>query len=163
MADYTQRPFAIVLGCSDSRTPVEILFDEGFGDLFVVRIAGNVENADGVASLEYGAKVLGIPLIMVMGHTACGAVDAAVGVADGGAMPGGAVDDIVNHILPAVRAAKNEVTPDQNLLTEAIKANAIQSRDIVLKDPLIAAEVSKGKLEVVAAYYDIDTGKFVVL
>ena len=71
--------------------------------------------------------------------------------------------DIVNHILPAVRAAKNEVTPDQNLLTEAIKANAIQTRDIVLKDPLIAAEVSKGPPEVAAAYYDIDTGKFVVL
>ncbi|HNP55332.1 MAG TPA: carbonic anhydrase [Gordonia sp. (in: high G+C Gram-positive bacteria)] len=158
-----QEPFAAILTCADSRVPVEIVTDQGFGDLFVVRVAGNVVGSSELGSLQYAVEHLHVPLIAVAGHAKCGAVDAAVGVADGGAMPGGAVDDIVNHILPAVRAAKNEVTPDQNLLTEAIKANAIQSRDIVLKDPLIAAEVSKGKLEVVAAYYDIDTGKFVVL
>lgn len=156
-----QEPFAAILTCADSRVPVEIVTDQGFGDLFVVRVAGNVVGSSELGSLQYAVEHLHVPLIAVAGHAKCGAVGAAVEVADGGAMPGGAIDDIVDHIMPAVRAAKTD--PGDDLLTRAIKANAIQSRDIVGKDPLIAHEVAAGKLEVVAAFYDIDTGKFTLL
>ncbi|WP_344716214.1 carbonic anhydrase [Gordonia defluvii] len=156
-----QEPFAAILGCADSRVPVEILTDQGFGDLFVVRVAGNIVGKSELGSLQFAVEHLHVPLIAVVGHAKCGAVDAAVGVAGGGAMPGGAVDDIVNHILPAARKAKGEQGGD--LLTRAIKDNAIQSRDQLLKDPLIAGEVKKGTLEVVAAYYTLEDGRFVVL
>ena len=155
-----QEPFAAILTCADRGSPSRSSPIRGFGDLFVVRVAGNV-----VGSSELGSPVRGgapaRPTDRRRGSRQVRRGGRGCRVADGGAMPGGrSTTSSTTSRRPC--AAKNEVTPDQNLLTEAIKANAIQSRDIVLKDPLIAAEVSKGKLEVVAAYYDIDTGKFVV-
>ncbi len=156
-----QEPFAVILSCADSRVPPEILLDQGFGDLFVVRVAGNIVGRSELGSIQYAVEHLHTPFIAAVGHSKCGAVDAAVGVVDGGAKPGGAIDDIVDHIVPAVRKAKAGHGDD--LVTRAIKDNARQSRDQLLTDPMIAGKVKAGKLEVVAAYYTLDDGRFVVL
>lgn len=156
-----QEPFAVILSCADSRVPPEILLDQGFGDLFVVRVAGNIVGRSELGSIQYAVEHLHTPLIATVGHAACGAVGAAVDVADGGSRPGGAIDDIVDHILPAVQKAKTE--PGDDLLTKAIQVNARQSRDQLLADPLIAGMVKEDKLKVIAAYYALDNGRFVVL
>ena len=104
-----QTPIAAILSCADSRVPPELIFNQGPGDLFVVRVAGNVENADGLASLEYGTEVLGIPLIMVMGHSNCGAVAAAIKVHRENLVLPGHLPGLIDLLLPAVKAGKVKV------------------------------------------------------
>jgi carbonic anhydrase len=146
-----QHPVAAVLSCSDSRVPPELVFDRGLGDLFVVRVAGNIaDNAD-LGSLEYAAEHLDIHLAIVLGHKRCGAVDAAV---KGGEAPG-KIKSLVDAILPAVSAAKGM---PGDLLDNAIRMNATQVAARLRTEPMLAH-----KVRVVAAYYDLDTGKITIL
>lgn len=158
----TQRPFAAILSCADSRVSPELAFDQGPGDLFVVRVAGNFVNDDGLASLEYAINFLETPLIMVLGHSNCGAVDAAIKVVrDGLALPGH-LPDMIEPIRPAaeVALAKSPANP----LGLAIAAN-VQNAVALLEtaEPILAARVKSRSLRVVGAQYDLETGQVVLL
>jgi carbonic anhydrase len=143
-----QEPFAAVLSCADSRVPVEMVFDQSIGHIFVTRVAGNVVTAEIIASLEYGAIVLGTKVILVMGHAGCGAVKATI---QGKEVPG-QISALFPHIQPAV----DQAGPD---LEAATKANAkLQAALLREASTVIASLVKDKKIEVVAGYYDIATG-----
>jgi len=155
MANVPQRPFAIVLGCSDSRTPVEILFDEGFGDLFVVRIAGNIVAPSVVGSIEFAASQFGTRLVVVMGHTGCGAVSATVRALETGMGPESKnIRAITDRIAPHIQGL---VRPGD--VREAVRANVRASVDHLRHGSRILEElVLAGRLAVVGAEYDLETG-----
>src|SRR5271166_2915711 len=143
-----QEPFAAVLSCADSRVPVELVFDQSIGHIFVTRVAGNVVTPELIGSLEYGAAVLGTKVIMVMGHSNCGAVKAAI---QGKDVPG-QISSLFPHIQPAV----NQAGPD---LAAASKANAkIQATLLQESSTVISGMVKSGGVKVVAGYYDLGTG-----
>src|SRR5712691_11698228 len=155
-----QRPMAVIVGCADSRVPPEILFDRGVGDLFVVRVAGNVIGGAGVfvkGSIEYGIVELGTSLVMVLGHSACGAVKAAIQhLDDRDALPG-SLGPLVNGIRPAVLKAKSR---SGNLLDNAIRANVeIGVGQLRSLQPIVAPAVKRGAVKVVGAVYDLSTGR----
>ena len=147
-----QEPFAIILSCSDSRVTPETVFDQGLGDIFVVRVAGNVVDNLGLGSIEYAAEHLHVPLIMVLGHEKCGAVAATVA---GGHAPGH-INSVVKAIKPAVAATKGM---KGDAVENVVRAN-VQSvvQQIQKSKPILNELVSKGKLKVVGARYDLDTG-----
>ena len=148
-----QEPFAAVLSCADSRVPVELIFDQTIGHLFVTRVAGNIVTPEIIASLEYGVAVLGVKALVVLGHSACGAVKAAM-TAD--AVPG-QISALYPHIQPAV----DQAGPD---LDAAIKANAkIQAALLRKASTVISGLLKEGKLKVVAGYYDIASGAVTML
>lgn len=155
---HGQHPFAAVLSCSDSRVPLEIVCDEGLGDLFVARVAGNVAGADEIGSAEYAADHLGIPLLVVLGHTACGAVTAATS----DAKLHGCVAALVSRIQPAVAKVRQR-RPElkgEPLIAASIRANVWLSVANMLKNSEILRDrVKAGKLKVVGAIYDIKTGQ----
>jgi carbonic anhydrase len=148
-----QTPFAAVLACADSRVPVELVFDEGVGDIFVTRVAGNVVTPELIGSLEYGAAVLGTKVILVLGHAGCGAVHATI---DGKAVPG-QISSLFPHIQPAVDQAGHD-------LEAAIKANAkIQAGLLSQSSTVISSMIKEGKVKVVAGYYDLASGTVTIL
>jgi len=143
-----QEPFAAVLSCADSRVPVELVFDQTIGHLFVTRVAGNVITPEIIASLEYGAVVLGTKVILVLGHANCGAVSAAI---KGKEVPG-QISALFAHIQPAI----DQAGPN---LEAATKANArIQATLLSQASTVVAGLVKAGKLKVVAGFYDLGTG-----
>jgi carbonic anhydrase len=153
-----QYPFASIVSCADSRLAPELAFDQGPGELFVVRVAGNFVNEDGLASLEYGAIVLGVPLIMVLGHSNCGAVNATIKVVKDGTTLPGHLPSLINAIRPAVTAAQAKNPAD--LLTEATAENVrLNVKSLRSATPILSDLVAGGKLKVVGAVYDIATGK----
>jgi carbonic anhydrase len=144
-----QTPYAAFLGCADSRVPIEIVFDQGFGDLFVTRIAGNVAATENIASLEFATEVLGAKVLYVLGHTSCGAVTAA---AKGAPVPG-QISALFQHIRPAVRAAKGDVEA-------AIRENVrLQAQTLVEGSTVISSLVSSGKVIVAGGVFDLQTGR----
>lgn len=148
-----QKPIAAVLGCADSRVPPEVVFDQGLGDLFVARVAGNVATDDIIASLEYAVAHLGPKLIVVLGHERCGAVGAAM---QGGASEGH-LDVLLDRIKPAVSAAKQD-KGDQ--LDSAVKRNVANVvSQLKSSNPILAAKVKSGEIRIVGARYDLDSGK----
>lgn len=148
-----QHPHAQILSCSDSRVPPEIIFDQGLGDLFVVRVAGNVATDTELGSLEYGAEHLHVPLLVVLGHEKCGAVTAAV---EGGP-PEGHIAALVNLIIPAVE--KSRRLPGDPV-TNAVRSNVeLVVRQLRSSTPLLSELVAHGKLRIVGAVYSLDTGK----
>jgi carbonic anhydrase len=148
-----QEPFASVLACADSRVPVELLFDQSIGHVFVNRVAGNIATSEIIASIEYGVAVLGTRVLMVLGHAACGAVEASIA---GKAVPG-QISALYRYIRPAIDEAGGE-------LEATIKANAkIQANLLKNSSPVIASAIKDGKLSAVAAYYDLSSGKVVLL
>jgi carbonic anhydrase len=148
-----QEPFAAVLSCADSRVPVELVFDQSIGHIFVTRVAGNVITPEIIDSLEYGAAVLGTKVILVMGHSNCGAVKATI---QGKEVPG-QISALFPHIQPAV----NEAGPD---LASATKANAkIQATLLRESSTVISGLVKSGSVKVVAGYYDLGTGSVTVV
>lgn len=150
-----QEPFAIIVGCSDSRVSPEIVFDQGVGDLFVVRVAGNVIGNVELDSIEYGAIYLHSSVILVLGHENCAAVDAVIhGVTKD-------IESVATLIEPAVREQRAKKA--SNLLEASIKANALNMREFLLKSPVIQRLVSEKKLEVYAGYYDLQSGAVEVL
>jgi carbonic anhydrase len=144
-----QAPFAAFLGCADSRVPVEIVFDQGFGDLFVSRIAGNIAVAEQIASLEFGTAVLGAKVLYVLGHTACGAVSATMAGTD---VPG-QISALYYHIRPAVRASGGSL---DKAIIENVRNQALALRD---GSTVINRMVNEGKLLVVGGVYDLGTGR----
>ena len=151
-----QNPKAIVLGCSDSRVPPELVFDEGLGDLFVVRVAGNVAEPDTVGSIEYAAEHLGTPLLVVLGHLGGGAVTAAAEA--GAASPEGNIGSIVKDIQPAVASVKKP--GPEGLVHDAVHANArAVAAAISARSPAIAELQKEGKLKIVVGVYDLASGK----
>jgi len=159
MARTPQRPFAIILGCSDSRTPVEILFDQGFGDLFVVRIAGNIVAPSVIGSIEFAASEFSSQLVVVMGHTGCGAVTATVRAIETGRGPeSNNIRDITSRIAPHIEAL---VRPGDHaaVMREAVRANVRASASHLRHGSRILEElVLGGRLVVAPAEYDLATG-----
>jgi carbonic anhydrase len=147
-----QNPFAAVLSCADSRVPVEIVFDQGLGDIFVVRVAGNIATSEEIGSLEFGTAVLGAKVLLIIGHGACGAVASTIA---GKPVPG-QIGSILTAIQPAVDQVKDK--PGDALLN-ATRANVLWQKSQLEKSPVIAGLIKEGKLTVVGAYYDLDTGE----
>jgi carbonic anhydrase len=156
-----QHPFATVLGCVDSRVPIELVFDQGLGDLVVVRSAGEALDHSVIGSLEFGVVELHTPLLMVLGHQRCGALDATIKAldADQRTSDGGEIGYLVDALAPAVRQVTGK---PGDRLTNAIHANV----DLVLaklrQSPVIAPLEKSGKLRLIGAYYELDTGKVVL-
>ena len=148
-----QEPFAAVLSCADSRVPVELIFDQSIGRIFVTRVAGNIATSAVIGSLEYGVAVLGTKAIMVLGHANCGAVHAAI---EGEAVPGQ-----ISTLYPYIRPAVDQAGAD---LTAAIKANAkIQAALLRQSSPVLADHIKENQLKIVAGYYDLSSGKVTLL
>lgn len=157
-----QYPFAGLVSCADSRVAPELAFDQGPGELFVVRVAGNFVNDDGLASLEYGVKFLGMPLIMVLGHTNCGAVDATIKVVKDNISLPGHLDDLVSHIKPAVQIALKE-KPDDPLSAAIIENVRYNVAELKGATPIISEAVSSGKIKVVGGVYDLASGAITLI
>lgn len=148
-----QKPFAVIICCSDSRVPPEIIFDQALGALFVVRLAGNVVDEVALGSIEFGVSVLKASLIMVLGHSNCGAIDAALK----GAKFDNHIQDVVDSVQPAVKAVNGE---SGDLLEKAIKANVrFVASQLKCAQPVIAPMVRRDAVKIVGGYYNLDTGK----
>lgn len=156
-----QAPFAAVLACADSRAPMEIIFDAGFGELFVVRVAGNVVAPSLLGSLEFAVGKLGVKLIVVCGHSGCGAVAATLGAlkGQGGAPSDTSIGDLVERIRPACAELVNAKLPDDELLTRSIRSNVRLASDHLRHgSAFLEKQVLAGDLGIVGAEYLIDTG-----
>ncbi len=151
-----QSPFATVLTCADSRVPVEILFDQGIGDIFDVRVAGNIATPAVIGSIEYAVELLGTPVLMVLGHERCGAVTAAV---QNEPLPGD-ISAFVDAILPALKGVNTE---SGDAVDNAVAANVAYQIEQLQRSALIKARVRSGKLKVVGGRYDLDTGTVTML
>jgi carbonic anhydrase len=152
-----QNPFAIILGCSDSRVAPELIFDQGLGDLFIIRVAGNVVDDLILGSIEYAAEHLHTPLMVVLGHSKCGAVLATVA---GGELDGH-LPELAEAIQPAVERAKAQ---EGDLINNSIRENVLMvAEQLRESQPIMAKLVKAGKLKVVAARYDLDSGQVALL
>jgi carbonic anhydrase len=153
-----QHPVATVISCSDSRVPPELLFDEGIGDLFLVRVIGNIGGADETGSAEYGVEHLGTPLLVVLGHTGCGAVTAAVNHME----VGGSIPPLLAHIEPAVQTARkaHPAWRGDELVPAAVEANVFHSiQELFTRSEIIRTKVRADKLQVVGAIYNLKSGQ----
>lgn len=157
LAKY-QAPFAAYVSCSDSRVPPEVLFGRGLGELFIVRNAGNTVDTAAMGSIEFAVAVLGVPLVVVMGHEACGAVKAAMDVVDKNAVFPGSIGRMIEPIIPAVLAAR-EMPGDK--VEQAVRANVrrVTERLRTASEPILLDPQRAGKVKVVGAYYALDTGR----
>lgn len=152
-----QTPFAIIVSCSDSRVPPEIIFDQTLGSLFVVRVAGNIVDDFAIGSIEYGVNVLGATLILVLGHANCGAVDAALK----GLRFDNNIQEVLKAIEPAIRSAKKA---EDSSLEGAIKANVRYVEKILSKSkPVLSRAIKKKLVELYGGYYDLKSGKVELL
>ncbi|MHC5855692.1 carbonic anhydrase [Nostoc sp.] len=151
-----QKPFASILGCADSRVPSEIVFDQGLGDLFVCRVAGNIATREEIGSLEFGSLVLGSKVIVIVGHERCGAVSAAL---KGGEVPG-QIGSLIEAIKPSVESSKGQ---SGDKLENACKANILTQVKKLKSSPVLSELISAEKLKIVGAYYDLDTGKISIV
>ncbi|HNB22556.1 MAG TPA: carbonic anhydrase [Candidatus Melainabacteria bacterium] len=152
-----QKPIATILGCSDSRVPPELVFDQKFGNLFIIRVAGNVTGTSEIASVEYGVQYLGTPLVVVLGHSACGAVQAAVEKTP----LDGKLPKLVELIAPAVDAAKkaNPNLRGEKLMEAAVEANVRhQIKELTGKSDLLKKAIETKKLTIVGGIRNINTG-----
>lgn len=153
-----QFPFAAVLGCMDSRAPVEIVFDQGIGDVFAVRVAGNVVNDDELGSLEYAVTV-GTKLVVVLGHTNCGAVKGAIDRVQLDNLTG-----LLAKIRPAIEAAKCANAKDEACVTKAAEENVEQSmKEIRARSPYLGKAIDEKRIDLVGAMYDVATGRVTFL
>ncbi len=161
-ASYGQYPFAVVLSCLDSRVPVEDVFQQDIGDIFVARVAGNISNADIVASLEYACKVSGAKLIVVMGHNDCGAVNYAIKGVELGNITG-----LLAKIQPSVDEAKKDFKGDCTyknfeFTNKVSKCNVKRTvGKILATSPILKEMLNKGEIKIVSAFYDLNTGRVV--
>lgn len=152
-----QKPFAIIVGCSDSRVGPEVIFDQKVGDIFVIRTAGEVVDAVALGSIEYAVAHLGSPLIVVLGHERCGAVAAAVA----GAKEPGHIATVLKAIQPAVQATKGQ---PGDAVDNAVRAHALDvAEQLQSAGPILKRAVQGGKLQIIAARYDLDSGKVSLL
>src|SRR5437870_948307 len=149
----SQHPFAVIVSCSDSRVPPEIVFDQGLGDLFVVRVAGNVIDDHGLGSIEYAVDHLGARLIVVLGHQSCGAVKAAKETIAAKSKAPGHIQSLVTAIQPAVEATAKS---DLGATVEANVKNVVQA--LRTSTPILKPKVDSGEVQVIGGYYSLDTG-----
>jgi carbonic anhydrase len=151
-----QTPFAVLVSCSDSRVPPELLFGRGLGELFIIRNAGNTIDTAALGSVEYAVAELGVPLIVVMGHQRCGAVDAAVSVVRDNAVFPGSIGDMIEPIIPAVLGVRDK---PGDLLDNAVRANISRIAGRLREaEPILSDPQRNGKLKVVGAYYSLEDG-----
>jgi carbonic anhydrase len=152
-----QSPFAIVLGCSDSRVPIETIFDQRAGNIFVIRVAGNFLNEDNLGSIEYAVEALGAKLILVLGHTGCGAVTAALDYVRDGIGQRGHIQGLVDAVAPAVRATRGF---PGNWLENAIAQNvALNVKAVGAGSKIISEPVDAGEVRVIGGIYNVSTGR----
>ncbi|MEH1923072.1 carbonic anhydrase [Nostoc sp.] len=151
-----QHPFATILSCADSRVPAEIVFDQGIGDIFDVRIAGNIATHEAIGSIEYAVVLLGSPLLMVMGHERCGAVTAAV---QNESLLGD-ISSFVKAIKPAVEKVKSQ---PGDAVENAVVANVQYQIERLKRSQLLTEQVKSGKLKIVGGRYDLDTGRVTII
>jgi carbonic anhydrase len=156
-----QHPFATILGCVDSRVPIELVFDQGLGDLVVVRSAGGALDQSVTGSIEFGITELQTPLLMVLGHQRCGALDATIKALDAGERTSqtNGLDYLVDTLAPAVRQVTGK---PGDRLTNAVQANVTHVLTNLRQSPVIGPLEKSGKLELVGAYYELDTGKVIL-
>lgn len=153
-----QNPFAGILGCADSRIAPELTFDTGRGDLFVCRVAGNFANPDIIASFEYGVAVLGVPLLVVLGHQSCGAVDSTIKAVQDGVKFPGHIPSLVKALRPAVLEAERH--PNPTLLDSATRYNVLRAAErLKSATPILSKAVEQNKLRVVGGIYKLGTGQ----
>lgn len=151
-----QNPFAAVLGCSDSRVPIETIFDQVPGKIFAVRVAGNSASDDTIGSLEFAVEILKVPLVVVLGHLRCGALMAGLAFVREGMRQRGHIQDIVDAVVPAVRAARSQ---QGDWLENAIAQNVLlQVKAIPSRSKIVAEPVEAGKVQVVGGIYNVTTG-----
>lgn len=151
-----QHPFGMVFGCSDSRVPAEVVFDQGLGDLFVIRNAGHIVDPSVLGSIEFGVEVLEIPLTLVLGHTSCGAVGATIRAVDSHSTPSGYLRDVVERISPAVFEARRD--PDagyQDVVIENVRQTVTVIRE---KSSAVDRAITQGRTAIVGAFYDLEKG-----
>jgi carbonic anhydrase len=152
-----QTPFAVLVGCSDSRVPPELLFGRGLGELFIIRVAGNTVDLTGLGSIEYAVAELGVPLILVLGHERCGAVAAAVSVVEKNATFPGAIGQMVEPIVPAVLRARGQ---PGDLLDNAVRENVRRVMTGLRQNGTILPQsAAAGRIKIVGARYDLDNGE----
>ena len=152
-----QRPYATIVGCSDSRVPPELIFDAGFGELFIIRVAGNVISPEVMGTVQYAGVHLRTPLFVVLGHDGCGAVGAALAVRDGAQEPS-RIALLLENILPGLSALPSGPGPDAEMRA-AVEANVRWSMHQVLETPEAKARQAEGVLKLVGAVYELDTGR----
>ncbi len=146
-----QKPYAIILGCADSRVVPELAFDTGLGELFTVRVAGNTANTSSIASIEYAVAHLGTKLIVVLGHQSCGAVTAAIA----GGNNGYSLNHLLGHITPAIAESSQNAS-----VNEVVKKNAeLTAIDLINRSSIIKNAVDSAEVKIVSAYYNLDSGK----
>lgn len=151
-----QSPFAILVGCSDSRVSPELLFGRGLGELFIIRVAGNTVDTAAIGSIEYGVGVLGVPLIVVLGHEKCGAVEAAVNVVTDDATFPGHIGNLIEPIVPAVLAAQDK---EGDLLANSVRANVERVvAEIDRASPIVRQGIADGNVKIVGAVYGLKDG-----
>lgn len=153
-----QAPFCAYVTCSDSRVPPELLFGRGLGELFIIRNAGNTVDTTAMGSIEYAVAELEVPLVVVMGHESCGAVKAAMAVVEENARFPGAIDDMIQPIIPAVLEARAQAgDPTENAVKQNVRRVVTMLREE--SHPMMLGPQRDGKLKVVGAYYHLDTGR----
>ncbi|WP_028476312.1 carbonic anhydrase [Nocardia sp. CNY236] len=152
-----QHPHAIVLGCSDSRAAAELIFDQGLGDIFVVRTAGHVVDNSVVGSIEYGVQVLRAPLVVVLGHESCGAVKATIAALDGGGVPGGFIRSVVERVTPSILTGRQDGLSTVDELT----ARHVEETSRLLMDrsTALAQRIEAGECAIVCATYGLGDGR----
>jgi carbonic anhydrase len=155
-----QKPIAVVLGCSDSRVGVEVVFDQGLGDVFVVRNAGHVLDPAVLGSIEYAVAVLGVPLIVVLGHQSCGAVTATAATVDGGEAPSGYIRDLVDRVTPSVLAGRSAgLTSVDEFVVQHVKETVSQLR---IRSAAVAQALASGTVAIAGATYHLADGRVVL-
>lgn len=151
-----QHPFGMVFGCSDSRVPAEVVFDQGLGDLFVIRNAGHIVDPSVLGSIEFGVDVLGIPLTLVLGHTSCGAVGATITAIDSHSTPSGYLRDVVERISPAVFEARQDPAAEyDDIVIENVRQTVTAIRE---KSTAVNRAITEGRTAIVGALYNLAEG-----
>ncbi len=155
-----QAPHSIVLSCSDSRVPAELIFDQGLGDVFSVRVAGNVVNDENIASIEYAIEHLGSKLILIMGHESCGAVKAALSTPEGSSAGSPSLDRLVADIRPNIAGASKTVLNDDPTVKAPVKSNVSGVlKDLLRRSSIVRESVEKEKVVLAQGIYSLKTGK----
>jgi len=153
-----QQPYATIIGCSDSRVPPELLFDAGFGELFIARVAGNIISPEIMGTLQYAAVHLHTPLFVVLGHEGCGAIQAALAMKDHGARERSRIELLLSKILPGLEPLDDD-TSAPGRLTAAVEANVRWSMRQLRETPEGQARMAEGVLRLVGAVYELETGR----
>ena len=152
-----QHPYATILGCSDSRVPPELIFDAGFGDLFIVRVAGNVISPEVMGTLQYASLHLHTPLFVVLGHEGCGAIEAALAVKHEGAQMPSRIALLMENILPGLAKISPDANPAEQM-DVAVEANVRWSIQQILDTPEAKARAGESKIKIVGAVYELESG-----